>query len=60
MHQKTCDTKTTTNPTFEKGHVADVVVDGKTIGTIGEISQSAKDTFKLREPVVAFEIKLPG
>ena len=60
MHQKTCDTKTTTNPTFEKGHVANVLVDGKTIGTIGEISQSTKDSFKLREPVVAFEIKLPG
>jgi phenylalanyl-tRNA synthetase beta chain len=57
---KTCDTKTTTHPTFEKGHVANITVDGKIIGIIGEISKSTKDNFKLREPIVSFEIKLPG
>jgi len=57
---KTCETKTTTYPTFEKGHVANITVDGKIIGIIGEISKSTKDNFKLREPIVSFEIKLPG
>jgi len=56
---KTCETKTTTHPTFEKGHVANITVDGKIIGIIGEISKSTKDNFKLREPIVSFEIKLP-
>jgi len=57
---KTCDTKTTTHPTFEKGHVANITVDEKIIGIIGEISKSTKDNFKLRESIVSFEIKLPG
>ena len=57
---KTCETKTTTHPTFEKGHVANITVDGKIIGIIGEISKSTKDNFKLREPIVSFEVKLPG
>ncbi len=57
---KTCETKTTTHTTFEKGHVANITVDGKIIGIIGEISKSTKDNFKLREPIVSFEVKLPG
>jgi len=56
---KTCETKTATHPTFENGHVANITVDGKVIGIIGEISKSTKDNFKLREPIVSFEIKLP-
>jgi phenylalanyl-tRNA synthetase beta chain len=57
---KTCETKTTTHPTFEKGHVANITVDKKIIGIIGEISKSTKDNFKLRESIVSFEVKLPG
>jgi len=57
---KTCETKTTTHPTFEEGHVANITVNGKIIGIIGEISKSTKDNFKLREPIVSFEVKLPG
>jgi len=57
---KTCETKTTTHPTFEKGHVANITVNGKIIGIIGEISESTKDNFKLRESIVSFEVKLPG
>jgi len=57
---KTCETKTTTYPTFEKGHVANITVNGKIIGIIGEISKLTKDNFKLREPIVSFEVKLPG
>ncbi len=57
---KTCETKTTTHPTFEEGHVANITVNGKIIGIIGEISKFTKDNFKLREPIVSFEVKLPG
>ena len=56
---KICETKTITHSTFEKGHVANIIVDGKIIGIIGEISKLTKDNFKLREPIVSFEIKLP-
>ena len=55
---KTCETKTTTHTTFEKGHVANITVNGKIIGIIGEISESTKDNFKLRESIVSFEVKL--
>ena len=57
---KTCETKTTTHPTFEQGHVANITVNEKIIGIIGEISESTKDNFKLRESIVSFEVKLPG
>ncbi|MCH7966021.1 MAG: phenylalanine--tRNA ligase subunit beta [Thaumarchaeota archaeon] len=56
---KICETKTITHSTFEKGHVANIIIDGKIIGIIGEISKLTKDNFKLREPIVSFEIKLP-
>lgn len=55
---KNCETKTTTHPTFEKGRVANISVDGKIIGTVGEISKSTRNNFKLREPVVSFEVNL--
>ena len=55
---KTCETKTSTHPTFEKGHVANITVNGKIIGIIGEISKPTKDNFKLRESIVSFEVKL--
>ena len=42
------------------GMLANITVDGKVIGIIGEIGKSTKDNFKLREPIVSFEIKLPG
>ena len=57
---KTCETKTATHPTFEKGRFANITIDGKIVGTIGEISQPTKEHFKLREPIVSFELKLPG
>jgi len=55
---KTCETKTSTHPTFEKGHVANITVNGKIIGIIGEISESTKENFKLRESIVSFEVNL--
>lgn len=56
---KTCETKTAAHPTFEKGHVASITIDGKAVGIVGKISKSTKDNFKLREPIVSFEVKLP-
>ena len=57
---KSCETKTTTYPSFKKGHVANVTIDGKIIGIIGEIDEAVKTNFKIREPIVSFEVKLPS
>jgi len=55
---KEIKTKTSTHQTFSKGRVADVILDNKKIGIIGEINSETIDNFKIRVPVVAFEIKL--
>ncbi|KAF6245684.1 phenylalanine--tRNA ligase subunit beta [Nitrosopumilus sp. b2] len=51
-------TKTTEHPSFEKGHCADVVINNKTIGVIGEINSKIIENYKIRVPVVGFEISL--
>lgn len=53
-------TKTSSHPTFESGRVADIVVNEKHVGIIGEINSKIIDTLKIRVPVVAFEIQLSG
>ena len=54
------ETKTSTNETFEKGRTASVLVHGKTIGIIGEINSKTIENYKIRVPVVGFEISLSG
>jgi phenylalanyl-tRNA synthetase beta chain len=53
-------TKAAQNPMFMEGRCAEIIVDGKAIGTIGEIVPLALENFKLRVPVAAFEIDLSG
>jgi phenylalanyl-tRNA synthetase beta chain len=53
-----CKTKTSTNPMFEKGKTADVMVGEKKIGTIGQIDSKVIENFKIRVPVSGFEIAL--
>ena len=52
------ETKTTTHSTFENGRCAAVLVNGKEIGVIGEINSKIIDDYKIRVPVVGFEISL--
>ncbi len=52
------ETKTTTNPTFENGHCASVVLDNSLIGIIGKIDSKIIENYKIRVPVVGFEISL--
>ena len=56
----TSNTKTSTHPTFSKGRVAEIIVAGKSYGIIGEIDSKVRGNFKIREPVVGFELKLSG
>ncbi|MEO9294046.1 MAG: phenylalanine--tRNA ligase subunit beta [Nitrososphaera sp.] len=55
---KPVSTKASQNPLFIKGRCADIVSDGKVVGTIGEVTPLAIDNFKLRVPVAAFEVSL--
>jgi len=54
------ETKTSTHETFEKGRTASILVRGKTIGIIGEINSKTIENYKIRVPVVGFEINLSG
>ena len=53
-------TKTSSESLFKKGRSAKVILNGNSIGTIGEIDSAIIENFKIRVPVVGFEIDLPG
>ena len=53
-------TKTFLNPIFEEGRSASVLVNQKPIGIIGEINSKIIENYKIRVPVVGFEISLSG
>lgn len=53
-----CKTKTSTNPIFEQGKTADVIVNDKKIRVIGQIDSKVIENFKIRVPVSGFEIAL--
>lgn len=54
----TIETKTSSHPTFEAGHCASVISDGKPIGLIGKIDSKIVENYKIRMSVVGFEISL--
>ncbi len=53
-----CKTKTAQDPMFEKGKTAEILVNGKKIGLVGEIDSQVIENFKIRVPVSGFEIIL--
>jgi phenylalanyl-tRNA synthetase beta chain len=55
---KEATTKASTNHMFMEGRCAEVIFDGRSVGTLGEIIPLALENFKLRVPVAAFEINL--
>jgi len=54
------ETKTFSHPTFEEGRVASISYNDKIIGIIGEINSKIIENYKVRVPVVGFEISLTG
>ncbi|HXW03149.1 MAG TPA: phenylalanine--tRNA ligase subunit beta [Nitrosarchaeum sp.] len=54
------ETKTSSHPIFEEGRTASISINGKTIGMIGEINSKTIENYKIRVPVVGFEIFLSG
>ena len=51
-------TKTATHPSFVEGRCATVTINGKSVGNIGEINSTIIENYKIRVPVVGFEISL--
>lgn len=54
------ETKTSSHPIFSEGRTANILVNNKTIGILGEIDSKVIENFKIRVPVAAFEIQLSG
>mgnify|MGYP001811701104 FL=1 len=52
------ETKTATNPTFEDGHCATIILNGKSIGIMGKIHSKIVENYKIRVPVMGFEMSL--
>jgi len=55
---KDATTKAASSPFFMAGRCAEIIIDGKTAGMIGEITPMALESFRLRVPVAGFEINL--
>lgn len=55
-----CETKTSSGAIFAKGKTADIVINGSSRGSIGEVDQKVIDNFKIRVPVAGFELNLSG
>ena len=52
------ETKTAVDPIFEEGHCASIILDDVPIGIIGKIDSKIIENYKIRVPVVGFEISL--
>ena len=52
------ETKTATNPTFEDGHCATIILNGKSVGVMGKIHSTIIENYKIRVPVMGFEMSL--
>lgn len=53
-----CQTKTSQNPMFTKGKTADIIINNKKVGIVGELDSGVIENFKIRVPVSGFEIIL--
>ena len=54
------ETRATIHDTFEKGRTASIIINGKTVGIIGEINTKTIQNYKIRVPIAGFEICLSG
>ena len=55
-----CSTISQKEKMYVDGRTANIVINGKKLGSLGEIDAKVLDNFKLRTPVAGFEIKLSG
>jgi len=57
---KELETPATDHPTFIDGRAADVVLDGESVGVVGEVHPKVLVEHDLEVPVAAFEFRLDG
>jgi len=57
---KRLETPPTDHPTFIGGRAAEIVLDGESVGVIGEVHPSVLVEHDLEVPVAAFELRLDG
>jgi phenylalanyl-tRNA synthetase beta chain len=50
--------KATTHPSFIEGRVGTAIVDGADVGVLGEVHPQVLESWKLENPVAAFEINI--
>jgi len=50
--------KETTNPSFIEGRVGAAIVNGVNVGVLGEVNPQVLESWKLENPVAAFEINM--
>jgi len=56
-----CETKTLSkHALFSQGRVAEIIINRKIVGYIGELDSKVLENFRIRTRVVGFEIKLSG
>ena len=48
--------KETSNPSFIEGRVGAIIVYGSEVGVVGEIHPAVLQTWKLENPIAAFEV----
>ncbi|MEM3089050.1 MAG: phenylalanine--tRNA ligase subunit beta [Candidatus Nitrosotenuis sp.] len=53
-----CQTRTSESAMFAKGKTADIVVNGKKVGVVGQIDPQVAENFRIRVPVSGFEMTL--
>ena len=53
-----CNTVAQKEPMFVDGRTGGIMIDGKKLGSLGEIDTKVADKFKLRTPVAGFEMNL--
>ena len=46
------------HPAFEDGRCASIVIDEKSVGIVGEINSNIIENYKIRIPVIGFELSL--
>ncbi|MCH9658365.1 phenylalanine--tRNA ligase subunit beta [archaeon] len=52
------ETKTASDPIFEKGHCASIILNGVSIGIIGKVDPVIIENYKIRVPVTGLELSL--
>ncbi len=52
------ETKTNSEPLFEEGYCANITIKNNSVGLIGKINSKVLENYKIRVPVMGFEISL--